>query len=188
MRSSRQGPPPTSSSVAWAGPPRPGRRSLPRRDPPLPSIGRRRASGCEEYRVPTGEPIFPYLVEVVAANDINDSSLSWCCGMHGSQWDLRPRAGSCFASQVSRLRTSTTPAAEPTMRIPRQLDILGNVVPQFGFAYLWVEVLGRSGRHLAQALHIRPGSVYKGARRGREEGAHWRNVAGIYQKATKAAT
>ncbi len=35
---------------------------------------RRRASGCEEYRAQTKEPGFPYPVEVVAANDINDGS------------------------------------------------------------------------------------------------------------------
>ncbi|MBI4734531.1 MAG: transposase [candidate division NC10 bacterium] len=46
-------------------------------------------------------------------------------------------------------------------------------------AYLWVEVLGRSGRQLAQELHIRPESVYKGARRGREEGEWWRGVGGV---------
>jgi hypothetical protein len=36
-------------------------------------------------------------------------------------------------------------------------------------AYLWVEWLGRSGRQLAQVLGIRPESVYKAARRGRQE-------------------
>jgi hypothetical protein len=48
-----------------------------------------------------------------------------------------------------------------------------------GLAYLWVEVLGRSGRQLAQHLGVRPESVYKGARRGREEHAIWRDAAGL---------
>jgi REP element-mobilizing transposase RayT len=47
-----------------------------------------------------------------------------------------------------------------------------------GLAYLWVEVLGRSGRQLAQELGIRPESVYKGARRGQKEQARWRHVVG----------
>ncbi len=45
-----------------------------------------------------------------------------------------------------------------------------------GLAYIWVEILGRSGRQLAQQLRIRPESVYKGARRGREEQALWRRT------------
>ncbi len=48
-----------------------------------------------------------------------------------------------------------------------------------GLAYLWVEVLGRSGRQLAQALGLRAESVYKGAKRGREKGACWRKVVGM---------
>jgi hypothetical protein len=48
-----------------------------------------------------------------------------------------------------------------------------------GLAYLWVEALGRSGRQLAQHLRVRPESVYKGARRGGEEHALWRNAAGL---------
>ncbi len=48
-----------------------------------------------------------------------------------------------------------------------------------GLAYIWVEVLGHSGRQLARQLRIRPESVYKGARRGREEQAHWRRTVGL---------
>ncbi len=48
-----------------------------------------------------------------------------------------------------------------------------------GLAYLWVEVLGRSGRQLAWELHIRPESVYKGARRGRDKREPWRRIAGV---------
>jgi hypothetical protein len=36
-----------------------------------------------------------------------------------------------------------------------------------GLAYLWVEVLGRSGQDLARALALHPVSVYRAARRGR---------------------
>ena len=45
-----------------------------------------------------------------------------------------------------------------------------------GLAYLWVEVLGHSGRQLARELGIRPESVYKGARRGQQEQTRWRKV------------
>jgi REP element-mobilizing transposase RayT len=48
-----------------------------------------------------------------------------------------------------------------------------------GLAFLWVEVLGRSGRHLARELGIRPESVYKGARRGRKEQDRWHDVLGF---------
>ena len=43
-----------------------------------------------------------------------------------------------------------------------------------GLAYLWVEVLGRSGRQLAEELRIRPESIYKAARRGEKEQRRWR--------------
>jgi len=42
-----------------------------------------------------------------------------------------------------------------------------------GVAYLWVEGLGRSGRHLAPLLGVRPESVYKAARRGRQQQQRW---------------
>lgn len=42
-----------------------------------------------------------------------------------------------------------------------------------GLAYLWVEVLGRSGRSLARALALEPVSVYRAARRGREHRVKW---------------
>ena len=48
-----------------------------------------------------------------------------------------------------------------------------------GLAYLWVDLLGRSGRQLARELRIRPESVYRGARRGREEQARWRAAVGL---------
>ena len=47
-----------------------------------------------------------------------------------------------------------------------------------GLAYLWVALLGRSGRQLAQELGIRPESVYKGARRGQQAQTRWRHVVG----------
>lgn len=42
-----------------------------------------------------------------------------------------------------------------------------------GLAYLWVEVLGRSGQALAQALRLAPASVYRAARRGRVHREEW---------------
>jgi len=42
-----------------------------------------------------------------------------------------------------------------------------------GLAYLWVEVLGRSGRSLAGALALQPMSVYRAARRGRDYRVEW---------------
>ena len=47
-----------------------------------------------------------------------------------------------------------------------------------GLAYLWVEVLGRSGRALAEALGLQPMSVYRAARRGRREREGWMRVMG----------
>src|SRR5574341_911823 len=46
-----------------------------------------------------------------------------------------------------------------------------------GLAYLWVEVLGRSGRTLARALALQPVSVYRAARRGRDHRAEWDRLA-----------
>jgi REP element-mobilizing transposase RayT len=42
-----------------------------------------------------------------------------------------------------------------------------------GLAYLWVEVLGRSGHALARAVALHPVSVYRAARRGRAHQALW---------------
>ncbi len=42
-----------------------------------------------------------------------------------------------------------------------------------GLAYLWVEFLGRSGRELALDLGLTPESVYKAAKRGREQRDRW---------------
>ena len=45
-----------------------------------------------------------------------------------------------------------------------------------GIAFLWVEVLGRSGRQLATALGVRPESVYKAAKRGGGATDRWRRL------------
>lgn len=45
-----------------------------------------------------------------------------------------------------------------------------------GFAYRWIEYLGRSGRQLAQAVGIRPESIYKAARRGAREPVRWQQL------------
>jgi chromosomal replication initiation ATPase DnaA len=42
-----------------------------------------------------------------------------------------------------------------------------------GLAYLWIEVLGRSGADLARALALHAASVYRAARRGRAHRATW---------------
>lgn len=47
-----------------------------------------------------------------------------------------------------------------------------------GLAYLWLEVLGRSGRGLADALGLQPVSVYRAARRGRAHRAEWARLVG----------
>jgi hypothetical protein len=47
-----------------------------------------------------------------------------------------------------------------------------------GLAYVWVEALGRSGRELAGVLNIRPESVYKAAKRGKEDRKRWEKMAG----------
>ena len=42
-----------------------------------------------------------------------------------------------------------------------------------GLAYLWVEFLGRSGRDLALDLGLKPESVFKAAKRGRDQRDRW---------------
>jgi hypothetical protein len=42
--------------------------------------------------------------------------------------------------------------------------------------YLWVEVLGRSGRALAPALGVHPSAIPKAARRGARAAAEWRRL------------
>jgi len=45
-----------------------------------------------------------------------------------------------------------------------------------GLAYLWVEVLGRSGRELARAINLHPVSVCRAVQRGREQQGGWREL------------
>jgi len=45
-----------------------------------------------------------------------------------------------------------------------------------GLAYLWVEVLGRSGRALAPTLGVHPSAIPKAARRGARAAAMWRTL------------
>jgi hypothetical protein len=45
-----------------------------------------------------------------------------------------------------------------------------------GVAFLWVEVLGNSGRALARDLNVRPESIYYAARQGRKDAAHWKAI------------
>ncbi|MBM4259609.1 MAG: hypothetical protein FJ147_27390 [Deltaproteobacteria bacterium] len=50
-----------------------------------------------------------------------------------------------------------------------------------GVAYLWIEGLSRSGQPLAPLLGVRAESVYKAARRGREDGQYWWQVLETYK-------
>lgn len=46
-----------------------------------------------------------------------------------------------------------------------------------GLAYIWVELLGRSGEELARVLRIHAVSVYRAARRGCAQGRQWEGCA-----------
>jgi REP element-mobilizing transposase RayT len=46
-----------------------------------------------------------------------------------------------------------------------------------GLAYLWMEVLGRSGRELATALGVPPQTLYQAAKRVRSTAAEWQRLA-----------
>jgi hypothetical protein len=45
-----------------------------------------------------------------------------------------------------------------------------------GIAFLWVEVLGNSGRALARDLNVRPESIYYAAKQGRKDAARWEAI------------
>jgi len=45
-----------------------------------------------------------------------------------------------------------------------------------GIAYLWLTVLGKSGRALAPVLGVRPQNVYQAARRGAQAAAEWQRL------------
>ncbi|MEA2626184.1 MAG: REP-associated tyrosine transposase [Candidatus Binatota bacterium] len=47
-----------------------------------------------------------------------------------------------------------------------------------GLSYLWMEVLGRSGRALADQIGVSPSTVYKAAQRGRRSARRWQAVLG----------
>jgi hypothetical protein len=51
-----------------------------------------------------------------------------------------------------------------------------------GIAYLWVEVLGRSGRALAPTLGVHPSAIPKAAQRGATTAAEWRPLLPHRQK------
>ena len=48
-----------------------------------------------------------------------------------------------------------------------------------GVAYLWVRYLGHSGSAVAQALGIRPESVYKAAQRGEQDAERWQALVAV---------
>jgi len=74
---------------------------------------------------------------------------------------------------VQRVSREATVTIEALLGGGRRPEI---VKARDGLAYLWVEVLGRSGRTLALELQIRPESVYKAARRGHAERARWDRI------------
>jgi len=45
-----------------------------------------------------------------------------------------------------------------------------------GIAYLWLEVWGQSGRAIAEALGVRPQSIYRAAQKGRKERHEWEGI------------
>lgn len=121
-------------------------------------------------------------------------------GREGYAADERILGGTEFVESLLREKEKEdarrAPAKQRELNLPTLLQEVarrGEVTPEAlvgggrrrdvcrardGLAYLWVEVLGRSGRQLAQELRIRPESVYKAARRGQREQERWRKVVG----------
>jgi REP element-mobilizing transposase RayT len=109
--------------------------------------------------------------------------------------DERILGGSDFVERIRRESEAARPARTQSVPLPELIAAVcratglapealrgGGRRPALsrsreGLSYLWVEVLGRSGRQLAEALGIRPESVYKAARRGAIGGAEWRRLA-----------
>jgi hypothetical protein len=46
-------------------------------------------------------------------------------------------------------------------------------------AYLWLEVFKKSGRELAEAFNVRPESIYRAAKRGKENKQRWERLANL---------
>jgi hypothetical protein len=73
-----------------------------------------------------------------------------------------------YLTNVVCLACRVSPAA---LREPRRARVLSEA--RQGLAYLWVEFFGRSGRELASHVAMSPQSVYKAAKRGREQRQRW---------------
>ncbi len=95
---------------------------------------------------------------------------------------LRELSAGALITQVCRAVGASDAAVRSHRRTPEICRA------REGIAYLWVEVLARSRRRLAEALGIRPESVYKAARRGRLAERRWGSILRGLGKATNAAT
>jgi putative transposase len=114
-------------------------------------------------------------------------------GREAYQGDERILGSSEFVEGYRRALTAAAPVAPRIAletlltRVCRQVGIPptalagGGRTPALtraraGIAYLWVEVLGRSGRALAPTLGVHPSAIPKAARRGATSATAWRRV------------
>jgi chromosomal replication initiation ATPase DnaA len=79
--------------------------------------------------------------------------------------------------RVPDLRTLIARVAKASHLLPEALTGGGQsraiTRARDGLAYLWVEVLGASGRELGRTLRIQPFTVCRAAQRGRQEREVW---------------
>jgi REP element-mobilizing transposase RayT len=114
-------------------------------------------------------------------------------GREAYQGDERILGGGEFVEDYRRAITAATPVPSrlslDTLRtrvcrhvgVPPTALAGGGRTPALtraraGIAYLWVEVLGRSGRALAPTLGVHPSAVPKAARRGARAAVEWRRL------------
>ena len=114
-------------------------------------------------------------------------------GREAYQGDERILGGGEFVEAYRRAIAAATPAlsrislATLRTRVCRHVGVASTALPgggrtpaltraRAGMAYLWVDVLGRSGRALAPALGVHPSAIPKAARRGARTAAAWRRL------------
>jgi REP element-mobilizing transposase RayT len=114
-------------------------------------------------------------------------------GREAYQGDERILGSSPFVEGYRRVVSAATPSprrlplATVVRRVCQHVGILpialagGGRTPALvqaraGLAYLWVEVLGHSGRALAPMLGVHPSAVSKAARRGMATAREWRRL------------